>query len=164
MPVHQFERDDKNMNSKIFEPKFTITNHITAELTRIERARGFLEAATLSENWVREMANRALVLEAHYTTHIEGTLLTLEQAIRRDVIAKQHNLSDRQAMALAHILVHGSLTIKDFECLCSRVTRRTLQRDLKLMVDKGLVAEKATSPTDPTKHYVLVDTPLNESL
>jgi len=72
------------------------------------------------------------------------------------VIAKQHNLSDRQAMALAHILVHGRLTIQDFERLCSRVTRRILQRDLKVMVDKGLVAEKATSPTDPTKHYVLV--------
>ena len=65
-----------------FDPKFTITNRITAGLTRIERARGFLEAATLSENWVREMGNRALVLEAHHTTHIEGTRLTLEQSER----------------------------------------------------------------------------------
>jgi hypothetical protein len=39
----------------LFNPKFTITNRITARLTRIERARGFLEAATLSEDWVREM-------------------------------------------------------------------------------------------------------------
>jgi hypothetical protein len=38
-----------------FKPIFTITNRITAGLTRIERARGFLEAATLSEAWVREM-------------------------------------------------------------------------------------------------------------
>lgn len=44
-----------------FRPKFTITNRITARLTRIERARGFLEAAKLSENWIREMGNRALV-------------------------------------------------------------------------------------------------------
>jgi Fic family protein len=65
-----------------FQPKFTITNAITAALTRIERARGFLEAATLSEDWVREMGERALVLEAHHTTHIEGTRLTLEQAER----------------------------------------------------------------------------------
>jgi len=70
------------MNSIGFNPKFTITNRITAGLTRIERARGFLEAATLSENWVREMGTRALVLEAHHTTHIEGTRLTLEQAER----------------------------------------------------------------------------------
>ena len=65
-----------------FQPKFTITNRITAGLTLIERVRGFLEAATLSEVWVREMGHRAFVLEAHHTTHIEGTRLTLEQAER----------------------------------------------------------------------------------
>lgn len=68
--------------TKGFKPIFTITNRITARLTRIERARGFLEAATLSEAWVREMGRRAFILEAHHTTHIEGTRLTLEQAER----------------------------------------------------------------------------------
>ncbi len=63
-----------------FEPRFTITNDITAGLTAIERARGFLEAATLSEEWVRRMSQRALLLEAHHTTHIEGTALTIDQA------------------------------------------------------------------------------------
>jgi Fic family protein len=66
----------------MFDPKFTITNRMTAAITRIERARGFLEAAQLSADWVREMGNRALVLEAHYTTHIEGTRLTLDQSER----------------------------------------------------------------------------------
>ena len=70
------------MQNASFAPTFRITNRITAGLTHIERARGFLEAATLSENWVREMGNRALVLEAHHTTHIEGTRLTLDQAER----------------------------------------------------------------------------------
>lgn len=65
-----------------FEPKFNIANRITACLTRIERARGFLEAATLSDAWVREIGHRALILEAHHTTHIEGTRLSLEQAER----------------------------------------------------------------------------------
>ena len=333
------------MNSNGFNPKFIITNRITTRLTRIERARGFLEAATLSEDWVREMGQRALVLEAHHTTHIEGTLLTLdqaerlwqgdsvpeadpddarellnyrnsfdfvseylasgdpiteglireihkrlvegvrggsaapgqyrkiqnylvnsatgvtiytpppahdvpimmaelvgflssetdthpvlvsgiaqfqlvhihpfldgngrtsrllstlclyrsgydfkrlftiseyydrnrpafykaiqgvreanmdmtgwleyfveglstqlaevkdrgEQAIRKDMIVKQHNLSDRQALAISHILEHGSLTIQDYERLCPEVNRRTLQRDLKAMADRGLI-------------------------
>jgi Fic family protein len=63
-----------------FAPAFTITNAIAAALTAIERARGFLEAATLSEEWVRRMSQRALLLEAHHTTHIEGTQLTIEQA------------------------------------------------------------------------------------
>jgi hypothetical protein len=65
---------------KMFHPISTISNPITAGLTRIERVWGFLEAATLSESWVREMGHRALILEAHHTTHIEGTHLTLEQA------------------------------------------------------------------------------------
>jgi len=70
------------MSKSGFHPKFTITNPITAGLTRIERARGFLEAASLSEDWIRAMSARALVLEAHHTTHIEGTRLTLEQSER----------------------------------------------------------------------------------
>ncbi len=353
------------MKGKGFNPSFRITNSITTGLTRIERARGFLEAASLSEDWLREMARRALILEAHHTTHIEGTHLTLsqseqllegkpipeadpdevqellnykksfefvsqyledggpiteglvreihrrlvegvrggaaapgeyrkiqnyvvnsitgetiytpppahdvpimmtelvdflsnetdthpvlmsgiaqfqlvhihpfldgngrtsrllstlclyragydfkrlftisefydrdrptfyraiqgvretgmdmtgwleyfveglsiqlaevknrgEQAIRKDVIVKQHNLSDRQAFAISHILEHSKLTIQDYENLCPEVNRRTLQRDLKSMVDKGLVAEKSSGPTDPTKHYVLADIP-----
>ena len=331
--------------TKTFKPIFLITNRITAGLTSIERARGFLEAAALSKAWVKEMSRRALILEAHHTTHIEGTRLTLaqaeqllegkpipeanpddvrellnykkafdfvsdylehggpiteglvreihkrlvegvrgeaaapgeyrkiqnyvvnsttgeivytpppahdvpimmgelvdwlnqekeihpvlvsgivqfqfvhihpfldgngrtsrllstlclyrsgydfkrlfaiseyydrdrpafyralqsvrehsmdltgwleyffeglttqldevrergEQAIRRDVLIKKHRLSDRQAKALAHILEYGSLTIQDFEALCPDVNRRSLQRDLKDMVEQGLI-------------------------
>ena len=65
-----------------FNPKFTITNRMTAAITQIERARGFLEAARLSDDWVRDMGNQALIKEAHHTTHIEGTQLTLDQAER----------------------------------------------------------------------------------
>ena len=65
-----------------FQPKFTINNSITAALTQIERARGFLDAASLSKDWIRTMGERALVQEAHHTTHIEGTRLTLKQAER----------------------------------------------------------------------------------
>lgn len=65
-----------------FKPKFAITNRMTAAITQIERARGFLEAARLSDDWVRDMGNQALIKEAHHTTHIEGTQLTLDQAER----------------------------------------------------------------------------------
>ena len=63
-------------------PRFTITNAIAGGLARIERARGFLDAATLSEAWLRRMSERALLLEAHHSTHIEGTRLTLDQSAR----------------------------------------------------------------------------------
>ena len=346
-----------------FEPRFTVTHAITADLTRIERARGFLEAATLSDDWIREMSARALVLEAHHTTHIEGTMLTLEESqvllageavpgadpddvrellnyrgafefvsawlgsggpiteglvreihkrlvegvrggsadpgeyrriqnyvvntatgevvytpppaydvpilvrelidwlngerdihpvlvggiaqfqlvhihpfldgngrasrllstlcmyragydfkrlftisayydrdraafyqaiqgarerdmdltgwlefftaglatqldevkgrgeetIRRDALVRQHALSLRQAAALGHVFEHGRLTIHDYERLCPETNRRTLQRDLRVLVGKQLLVEAGTGPTDPTRHYRLAD-------
>ena len=72
----------KPVQPEEFRPKFVITNKIASGLTMIERARGFLEAAELSEEWIRSMGDRALVLEAHHTTHIEGTQLTLDQSRR----------------------------------------------------------------------------------
>lgn len=65
---------------EISEPKFTITNKINNALLDIERARGFLDAAKLKEEWIKEMQSGALILEAHHSTHIEGTRLTLMQA------------------------------------------------------------------------------------
>jgi hypothetical protein len=58
-----------------FNPIFIITNRMTSAITWIERARGFLDAARLSDDWVRDMGTQALIKEAHHTTHIEGTRL-----------------------------------------------------------------------------------------
>ena len=63
-----------------FIPRFSITNAIAAALTEIERTRGFLDAASLSDEWIDSMRSRAFLLEAHHTTHIEGTRLTIEEA------------------------------------------------------------------------------------
>jgi len=63
-----------------FKPTFTITNSMTNDLTKIVTVKGFLDAAILSDDWIGKMQNRALLLEAHHTTHIEGTQLTLKQS------------------------------------------------------------------------------------
>ena len=69
----------------MFKPKFIITNRINNSLLEIERARGFLEAAKLKEEWIKEMQSEAIILESHHSTHIEGTQLTLKQA--REILA-----------------------------------------------------------------------------
>lgn len=49
-------------------------------------------------------------------------------------------------MALGHVLEHGALTIQELESLCAGVNRRSLQRDLKGLLDKGLLlTEGATN-------------------
>lgn len=64
----------------MYRPKFIITNKINNDLLEIERARGFLDAAQLKGEWIKEMQSAALILEAHHSTHIEGTELTLSEA------------------------------------------------------------------------------------
>ncbi len=64
----------------MLKPKFSITSRINNNLTHIERVRGFLEATKLKENWLTQMRSQALIAETHYSTHIEGTQLTLDQA------------------------------------------------------------------------------------
>ena len=54
-------------------------------------------------------------------------------------LAQQQVLSPRQQLALAHLVKHGALTIQTFESLCPERSRRTLQRDLKQLIDKGLL-------------------------
>jgi len=65
-----------------FVPGFQITNAMTTDLSRIDQARGFLDATKLSEEWLGAMERQAVVREAHYSTHIEGSHLTLDQAER----------------------------------------------------------------------------------
>jgi Fic family protein len=79
------------------------------------------------------------------TTQLSEVRERGEQAIRRDVLVREYQLSDRQAKALGHILEIGSLTIQDFEALCPDVNRRSLQRDLKAMVDMGLLTSEGAT-------------------
>jgi Fic family protein len=63
-----------------FNPKFTITAKINKALVEIERVRGFLDAVKLKDDWIVDMQKKALILESHHSTHIEGTALSLKQA------------------------------------------------------------------------------------
>lgn len=66
------------MSDSGFQPQFHITNRMTAGLTRIERARGFLDAAKLSEDWLATMRSRAFLLEAHHMEHRKLTIQDFE--------------------------------------------------------------------------------------
>jgi Fic family protein len=69
-----------------------------------------------------------------------------KRVIRRNILARQYGLNERQLRAVGHLLENGRLTVQDFKMLCPSVHRRTLQRDLKDLIIKGLVlSEGATN-------------------
>ncbi len=62
-----------------------------------------------------------------------------KEVIKQDVLAKQYQLSGRQKLAIEYITTEGSLAIQKFEKICPGVTRRTLQRELKGLIDKEII-------------------------
>lgn len=97
----------------------------------------------------------------YFVTGLETQMVEVrersERVIRRDVLVQQHGLNERQAKALGHLIGHCKLTIQDFETLCPKVNRRSLQRDLKGMLDRKVIVEIGAGPTDPTRHYALAE-------
>ncbi len=95
------------------------------------------------------MGDRALILEAHHTTHIEGTRLTLDHAERLwkgEEVPEADPENERQGKAVGFLLQHDKLSIQDFGLLCPGINRRSLQRDLKKLLKKGLfTVEGATN-------------------
>lgn len=78
-----------------------------------------------------------------------------ERVIRRDVLVKKHGLNERQGKVLHHLMKNSTITIQEFELLCPDVNRRTLQRDLKVLMDKKLVEQMGANPTDPNRCYII---------
>ncbi len=76
-----------------------------------------------------------------------------EQAIRADVLAAEKGLNERQTILLGALLDSVSLTLAQAEHLLPAVARRTVQRDLKRLVEVGLVSELGRGPTDPNRAY-----------
>jgi Fic family protein len=62
-----------------------------------------------------------------------------EIVIRRDVLVRMHGLNERQAVVLEALLEGVPLRIEDALALVPGVTRRTLQRDLRGLVEARIV-------------------------
>jgi predicted HTH transcriptional regulator len=89
---------------------------------------------------------------------MRGVQMTAEHVIRKDVIlarARKGGLQERPVAILGYLPTAGKATVAECEEEL-KMNRRTLQRDLKLLVEKGLVREIGTGPTDPTKYYELL--------
>lgn len=61
------------------------------------------------------------------------------RCIRCDVLGQKYQLSHRQHLALTFAIEHGGLSIQNFEEICPGLSRRTLQRELRAIVEKGLL-------------------------
>ncbi len=68
----------------MFKPEFNYTHNIVRNLMNIEGAKEVIENSPILPVWQSRLQKEALVRQAHHTTRIEGTQLTIEQV--RDLI------------------------------------------------------------------------------
>jgi Fic family protein len=130
-----------------FKRLFTISEYYDRDRAAFYRAlQGVREADMDLTGWLE-------FFTVGLATQLDEVKLRGEIAIRRDVLALRYGLSDRQTLALGHAIEHRRLTIREYESLCPGVNRRSLQRDLKALVDLRLLSEYGAAPTDPTRHY-----------
>jgi Fic family protein len=76
-----------------FNPKYTITDKILNNISRIMAGREVIERARLIPKWELKLQKEARLHNAHASTSIEGNALTLDQvkdlAERKDVVATE---------------------------------------------------------------------------
>lgn len=82
-----------------------------------------------------------------YSDSYDGDLPSSQVAIQEQVEAftQQHALNSRQQAAITYVLTHGSLTIQALESICFGPSRRTLQRDLKHLVEKKILETRGST-------------------
>jgi Fic family protein len=68
---------------------------------------------------------------------------------------RKMGLNLRQEKALKQLIIKGTLTVNEYQSAASCI-RRTAQRDLQDLVERKVLKAMGKSPTDPTKHYVLL--------
>jgi len=62
-----------------------------------------------------------------------------EMIIRRDVLAREQRLNPRQTVAVGYLLEHTELGMAEFHQLLPEANRRTLQRDLRDLVERRIL-------------------------
>ena len=72
-----------------FTPKFTITAKVASNLMRIEAARSAIQHLPITPSVLSSLRETAKLLSTHYSTMIEGNLLTQEQ-VSTVIEGKQH--------------------------------------------------------------------------
>ncbi len=134
-----------------FKRIFTISEYYDRDRPAFYRAIQSVRESDMDMTCWLEFFTEGLSTQMREVTHLG------QQAIRRDILVKEHRLNSRQAAAIELMAERGKIAISEMEARFPDTSRRTLQRDLKQLVEKGICEESASSSTDPTKTYALIN-------
>jgi Fic family protein len=85
-------------------------------------------------------------------TQLQEVLNRGQQIMKLDILTIQNNLSRREKEAIELALDQNGLSIKELQLLFPDTSKRTLQRELKHLLDLGLL--KVEGATNDRRYFV----------
>lgn len=92
------------------------------------------------------------LLKAYLEADIGNEVIKCNSFNLLDRVAKQYKLNSRQSLILKYASNNSEITIQNCEAMFPNVSRRTLQRDLKVMLEQNLVLPQGN--TDQRRYYL----------
>lgn len=68
-----------------------------------------------------------------------------KRIILRDVIAREHDLNPRQELIVGNLLERDDVRVEDLEALFPSFNRRTVQRDLQDLIQRGVAKQSGAA-------------------
>lgn len=78
----------------MFTPKYTITQDMLSNLSKIERIKNSFDASSVSPILMASLKKTARISSIHYSTKIEGNRLTIQQV--EETVFKRKNIANRE--------------------------------------------------------------------
>ncbi len=130
-----------------FEPKFTITPRMASDLMRIEGAKEAVVHLPITASVLTTLRETARLFSTHYSTMIEGNLLTQEQVSR--VIGRVEHFPGRERDEKEVLGYYAALErVEQFARAREAVTERQVQLLHALVLAGGKAAVKPTPYRD----------------
>lgn len=95
-----------------------------------------------SEEIITEIEN---LLRAYLEADIGDEAIKRNSFSLLDKIAKQYKLNSRQTLILKYVCRNSEITIQNCEAMFPNISRRTLQRDLKTMIERKLLLSEGST-------------------
>ena len=96
-----------------------------------------------------------VILKAYLEPDLGDEIINHQSGNLAQSIAQKYQLNHRQSLILEYVSNYSEITIKNCEAMFPDISRRTLQRDLKLLSDRQLLLFRGN--TDQRYYYLNQD-------
>lgn len=120
---------------------YVFSPHLLDLMTKISEQRGFLEALSMTSSQRKKIEEKAVSYEAYYSSHIEGAMSTLEEALKF-IKGKKNFSRDESLQMIKNNKIALDYAIKQIEkpishelvCMLQKILTRNTHKDRPITI------------------------------